>query len=113
MRRKLNIAWIMAITILLNLNCGKKASFQKKPDGNDNKNQISAIRSDGENKLEPLSPSITEEFVIDPFCGMRLRKKEATGPFVYKGKSYYFCSRDHLEAFKQNPEIYLTVDSGS
>jgi YHS domain-containing protein len=69
------------------------------------------ISSSSENfKLKPHPPSGSEETFTDPFCGMKLRKSEAAGTFEYKGVTYYFCTMDHLKAFKEDPEKYLNID---
>ncbi len=63
-------------------------------------------------RLKPrLVVSENADFVIDPFCGMKMQKNEAAGNIEYRGKIYYFCTIDHLKAFKENPEKYL--DSGT
>lgn len=45
--------------------------------------------------------------VKDPVCGMMLESTEAAGTYAYKGVTYYFCSRDEIDAFAKNPERYL------
>lgn len=64
-----------------------------------------------EARLKPvlIAPS-KESLVVDPFCGMKLLKEEAAGTYNYKGTTYYFCSKDHMEAFMENPEEYLNID---
>jgi YHS domain-containing protein len=43
---------------------------------------------------------------IDPVCGMVVKEETAKGSYDYKGKKYYFCSNECLEAFKKDPEKY-------
>lgn len=42
---------------------------------------------------------------IDPVCGMEV--EEAQFKSLYRGKVYYFCSRQCKEAFDKDPEKYL------
>jgi YHS domain-containing protein len=44
---------------------------------------------------------------VDPYCGMRLRRSEAAGTAVYRGRTYYFCLPDHRDAFMRDPDRYL------
>ncbi|MDT7903040.1 MAG: YHS domain-containing protein [Caldivirga sp.] len=43
---------------------------------------------------------------IDPVCGMEVGEDTAFKT-LYKGKVYYFCSRQCKEAFDKDPERYL------
>ncbi|MEX2264163.1 MAG: YHS domain-containing protein [Bryobacteraceae bacterium] len=43
--------------------------------------------------------------VKDPVCSMMVDPKTAEKA-VYKGKSYYFCSREEKEQFEKSPEKY-------
>jgi YHS domain-containing protein len=62
-------------------------------------------------RLAPLPPKEDEKAWTCPFCGMKLREGESAATFVHEGKTYHFCTRDHMEAFKKNPEMYLELDS--
>lgn len=42
----------------------------------------------------------------DPVCGMMVDEKSAAGTSDYKGKRYYFCSKDCKTEFDENPEDY-------
>lgn len=44
----------------------------------------------------------------DPVCGMMVDEKKAAGTSVYKGMTYYFCSKSCKERFDKNPEPFLT-----
>ena len=44
---------------------------------------------------------------VDPVCGMEVKKEEAAGSSIYKGKTYYFCSSHCKEEFEKDPEKYL------
>jgi len=39
----------------------------------------------------------------DVVCGMQVDPAEAAGKSEYKGKTYYFCSRDCKTKFDANP----------
>ena len=43
----------------------------------------------------------------DLVCGMEVKEEEAAGSSLYKGKKYYFCSKNCKEKFDENPEEYI------
>jgi Cu+-exporting ATPase len=43
----------------------------------------------------------------DLVCGMEVKEEEAAVFSLYKGKKYYFCSRNCKEKFDENPEEYI------
>jgi Cu+-exporting ATPase len=43
----------------------------------------------------------------DPVCGMDVDPNQAAATSVYKGQTYYFCSRGCKVAFDKDPEKYL------
>ncbi|MEE8378652.1 MAG: YHS domain-containing protein [Candidatus Aminicenantaceae bacterium] len=45
--------------------------------------------------------------VVDPVCGMELKKEDAKHTYEYKEKTYYFCMASCKEKFVENPEEYL------
>ncbi len=45
----------------------------------------------------------------DPVCGMTVDTKDAQKS-TYKGKTYYFCSRDDKEKFDKSPDKYAKAD---
>ncbi len=49
----------------------------------------------------------------DLVCGMEIEKEQAAGVSSYKGKEYYFCSKNCKQKFEQDPENYIRsgVDS--
>ena len=49
---------------------------------------------------------------IDPVCGMTCDEKTAAATSVYKGTTYYFCSRGCKVQFDKNPEKFLNVKPG-
>jgi len=44
----------------------------------------------------------------DPVCLMKVEKDENTLKYEYRGETYYFCSENCKEQFKQKPEEYLS-----
>jgi len=44
----------------------------------------------------------------DPVCNMNVDEKKSAATSIYKGKTYYFCSENCREEFKQDPEKYLS-----
>ena len=63
-------------------------------------------------KKQPLHmmprPSFSAAGHIDPVCGMTVQPQGAAGSYVYKGKTYYFCSSGCLSKFREDPSHYLT-----
>ena len=45
--------------------------------------------------------------MIDPICNMEVDETNAAGKYVYRGRTYLFCSVPCLETFKQGPEQFL------
>lgn len=44
---------------------------------------------------------------IDLVCGMTIDPKTAAGNYVYKGKTYYFCSKEDQQEFAKSPDKYI------
>jgi len=44
--------------------------------------------------------------VVDPVCGMKIKKSDAKATTEYNGQTYYFCMEGCLEKFKTDPEKY-------
>ncbi len=44
----------------------------------------------------------------DPVCLMKVKKDENVLNYEYKGQTYYFCSENCKEQFKQDTEKYLS-----
>lgn len=49
----------------------------------------------------------------DPVCEMKVSPETSAGKYDYKGNTYYFCSVNCLNKFKQNPESYLKISAKS
>jgi YHS domain-containing protein len=48
-----------------------------------------------------------EEF-SDPVCGVMVTATNAGGWRVHRGKTLYFCSKEHMEIFDQDPDKYVS-----
>jgi YHS domain-containing protein len=48
--------------------------------------------------------------VKDPVCSMAVQPKTAADKATYKGKTYYFCSKEDKETFLKSPEKYVKAD---
>jgi multidrug efflux pump subunit AcrA (membrane-fusion protein)/YHS domain-containing protein len=62
--------------------------------------------------LEPMAKATA---VKDPVCGMPVDSAKAAASgnsFDYHGATYYFCSRQHKQAFQNNPAGSLTRHQG-
>jgi YHS domain-containing protein len=49
---------------------------------------------------------------IDPVCKMVVDENNAAATYEYQGKMYYFCAPGCKNAFVQDPEKYLSEQSG-
>jgi len=49
-----------------------------------------------------------DEKAQDPVCLMKVAKDENALFYEYKGETYYFCSENCKEQFRQGPEEYLS-----
>lgn len=59
-------------------------------------------------EIPPLDSGIEDRWeVVDPYCGMRLRRDQAAATLVHRGQTFYFCMEDHRDAFARDPERYL------
>ncbi len=48
-----------------------------------------------------------QQTVTDPVCGMTIAKAEAVATAEHKGQTYYFCSQDCADSFRESPEDYV------
>lgn len=42
----------------------------------------------------------------DPVCGMEIEESDAAETIDYQGRTYYFCSKDCADTFREDPESY-------
>lgn len=52
------------------------------------------------------APQPRPEKVRDPVCGLMVEKDPGLSA-VYKGQTYYFCSKADRDKFNKNPEKYI------
>ena len=61
-------------------------------------------------KAEHALPESKDLSVTDPVCGMTTENPDNYIGYDYEGKTYYFCSEQCLEKFKDDPEKYLKAE---
>jgi YHS domain-containing protein len=52
-------------------------------------------------------PGSPDEIVVDPYCGVALRRAEAAASATWNGVTYWFCLADHRDAFLADPQQAL------
>jgi YHS domain-containing protein len=75
----------------------------RKPEGRD----APAPRAEAGAPGPAATPGDTDELVVDPFCGVKLKRSEAAASAEYGGTTYWFCLADHRDAFLEDPETAL------
>lgn len=48
-----------------------------------------------------------EDTVVDPVCGMKIKKSDAKATYEYNGETYYFCMEGCKEKFMKDPDTYV------
>jgi P-type Cu+ transporter len=48
-----------------------------------------------------------DEQVIDPVCHMKINKSDAVATEEHEGTTYYFCSQDCADSFRESPDDYV------
>ena len=43
----------------------------------------------------------------DPVCGMEVDPNDAAATVEHEGQTYYFCSQDCADSFRDDPDSYL------
>lgn len=87
MKRVLLIAAIVASTA-----CAQPPQNNKKP---------AEKPAPTQNVKEETTPQ------TDYVCGMTIEPKTAEAKYAYKGKMYYFCSKDDQQEFAKSPDKYI------
>jgi YHS domain-containing protein len=49
----------------------------------------------------------TDEQVTDPVCKMKISKSDAVATVEHAGATYYFCSQDCADSFRESPGDYV------
>ena len=44
--------------------------------------------------------------VVDPVCGMKIDSEKAAAEEIWRGQTFYFCSRGCRDKFHARPEQY-------
>lgn len=103
---------ILVLFGLASLPASCRRPVQTEPGGKDMAAaQQQELSATSDMRLAPLPPKDDEKAWTCPFCGMKLRAGESAATFEHDGKTYHFCTKDHMEAFKKDPEMYLDIDS--
>ncbi|GBD95099.1 YHS domain protein [bacterium BMS3Abin05] len=93
----------------------EKAKFQKDPvkyvsmmkEGKTEHNMMGSSQKSGQmHEMKSVTKQSVNR-VIDPVCGMKINPKTAKFKTSYKGKTYYFCAKEDLTKFKNNPKKYI------
>lgn len=58
-----------------------------------------------------LADNAPKTEVKDPVCSMTVEPKTAAAKATYKGKTYYFCSKEDSDTFLKSPEKYVKADA--
>jgi Cu2+-exporting ATPase len=71
---------------------------------------IVALNSQTLRQYEPKGVEFVEkkQVTTDPVCGMKVEPEKAYSHIEYEGYIFYFCSEEHEETFRKNPERYLS-----
>ncbi len=48
-----------------------------------------------------------EQVVTDPVCQMKIKPSAAVASIEHEGTTYYFCSQDCADSFRESPEDYV------
>lgn len=43
----------------------------------------------------------------DPVCGMTIEEADAADTVEHEGATYYFCSKDCADTFREDPKSYV------
>ena len=65
-----------------------------------------AILAGKQEAKEAEQGDLANERAIDPVCNIAVRQDPELSA-EYRGKTYYFCMKADMEAFKKHPEKYL------
>ena len=59
-----------------------------------------------------IPPGGAKLAAVDPVCGMSLSPAKVAGSYEYHGRTYRFCSRHCLAAFRADPGRYADKGAG-
>jgi len=92
--------WLLPLGLVALLSAGGCSRKTTAPDA-------AAAHADGSAATGTTAPGNPDELVVDPFCGVRLRRNEAAASAEYQGLTWWFCLADHRDAFLADPETAL------
>lgn len=55
---------------------------------------------------------LNEEKIHDPVCGMEIKDTIKAPAYIYKGRTYFFCTDLCKIKFEEEPEKYIKRDDG-
>jgi len=87
--------------VLLIAALAASASFAQTPQAPKKANEKLAPTQKQDQVKEETTPQ------TDYVCGMTVDPKTAEGKYAYKGKMYYFCSKDDQQEFAKSPDKYI------
>jgi YHS domain-containing protein len=67
--------------------------------------RIAPYRGYGTKRMGALRKEAT--VAKDPVCGMEVDPEDAVASVEHEGHTYYFCSQDCADSFREDPESYL------
>ncbi len=94
------VACLSSTYVSMNLWASSCCSSGKDGDHSSHESGGQPIQTKAESKGEK------SEAVKDPVCGMEVSDIKKASSEEYKGKVYYFCSKECKKAFKKNPAPY-------
>jgi YHS domain-containing protein len=107
-------AMVLLAVLALVPACSKKGDSSGRPPS---ATEATAARTPDSASGVPAASGSPDEIVVDPFCGMKLKKSEAAASTTYDGVTYWFCLADHRDAFLADPQKALCrlglVDAGT
>jgi YHS domain-containing protein len=80
---------------------GCETKFKEDPD------KYVSGQGQGEHKHSEQGEVNEDGTVVDPVCGMKIKKEDAKYSYEYNGMTYYFCMEGCKEKFVKNPEEYI------
>ena len=54
-----------------------------------------------------MATESAQQLVTDPVCNMRITPADAVAQIEHEGETYYFCSQDCADSFRESPEDYV------
>lgn len=94
-----------SIVMLLVVACGKKEQ-QEQPQQQATQQTETSQMMEHQEMGAMQTAELAEDEAIDPVCGMKIKKADATHTMEHNGKTYYFCMENDYKAFVANPEKY-------